>query len=369
MATIVRRRGGYRVQIRRAGHKPLSKDFRTQAEAARWARAEEARLDVESRTPVEVRVLLADVIRTYRENAGATFGDTKRRCIDRLESMLGHHRIGELTCTTFSSFVTKRAEQGAGAVTVGTDLSYLSTVLRYGGSMSGVQRECALALAELRTARTMLTHTGQVAASAERDRRPTEDELLAIRKRLALHRRVMPLWDLVMFSIATCMRIGEITRITWEDFDAGRRMLTIRQRKNPRKNKDPGRRFDQTIPLLSGHVVIDGQVIDPVEIIERAGARPRTGRIFPYRREGASTRFWLVVTALKIDDLNLHDMRHDGISRMFEAGYTIEQVASVSGHKDWKHLRRYTHLQPAAVRIRSAIGAAEMQRIVDGASK
>ncbi|RVC42576.1 site-specific integrase, partial [Mesorhizobium sp. M4B.F.Ca.ET.088.02.2.1] len=41
-----------------------------------------------------------------------------------------------------------------------------------------------------------------------------------------------------------------------------------------------------------------------------------------------------------------HDLRHEGTSRLFEAGFTIEQVALVTGHKDWKMLKRYTHLKP-----------------------
>jgi len=40
------------------------------------------------------------------------------------------------------------------------------------------------------------------------------------------------------------------------------------------------------------------------------------------------------------------DLRHEGTSRLFEAGFTIEQVALVTGHKDWKMLRRHTHLKP-----------------------
>jgi hypothetical protein len=36
----------------------------------------------------------------------------------------------------------------------------------------------------------------------------------------------------------------------------------------------------------------------------------------------------------------------EGTSRLFEAGFSIEQVALVTGHKDWKMLRRYTHLKP-----------------------
>jgi hypothetical protein len=31
---------------------------------------------------------------------------------------------------------------------------------------------------------------------------------------------------------------------------------------------------------------------------------------------------------------------------LFEAGFRIEQVALVTGHKDWKMLKRYTNLRP-----------------------
>jgi integrase len=49
---------------------------------------------------------------------------------------------------------------------------------------------------------------------------------------------------------------------------------------------------------------------------------------------------------LKIEDLHFQDLRHEGTSRLFEAGFSIQQVALVTGHKDWKMLRRYTHLKP-----------------------
>jgi site-specific recombinase XerD len=38
-------------------------------------------------------------------------------------------------------------------------------------------------------------------------------------------------------------------------------------------------------------------------------------------------------------------LRHEAISRLFEAGYRIEQVSVVSGHRDWGMLKRYTHLR------------------------
>jgi len=44
--------------------------------------------------------------------------------------------------------------------------------------------------------------------------------------------------------------------------------------------------------------------------------------------------------------LRFNDMRHEGISRLFEKGFQIPEVALVSGHKDWKMLKRYTNLRP-----------------------
>jgi integrase len=48
---------------------------------------------------------------------------------------------------------------------------------------------------------------------------------------------------------------------------------------------------------------------------------------------------------LGIENLRFHDLRHDGISRLFELGKTIPQAACVSGHRSWVSLRRYTHIE------------------------
>lgn len=48
---------------------------------------------------------------------------------------------------------------------------------------------------------------------------------------------------------------------------------------------------------------------------------------------------------LQIDDLRFHDLRHEGISRLFEIGLNIPHVATVSGHRSWQNLKRYTHIR------------------------
>lgn len=72
----------------------------------------------------------------------------------------------------------------------------------------------------------------------------------------------------------------------------------------------------------------------------------REGRIFPVHPRTISKYFTNACNALSIPDLQLRDMRHEGVSQLFEAGYAIEEVALVSGHKKWTTLKRYTQLKP-----------------------
>jgi site-specific recombinase XerD len=70
------------------------------------------------------------------------------------------------------------------------------------------------------------------------------------------------------------------------------------------------------------------------------------GRCFPYNGKSIGTNFRRTCVEAGITDLHFHDLRHEATSRLFEAGLTIEQVPLVTGHKDWKMLKRYTQLRP-----------------------
>ena len=61
-----------------------------------------------------------------------------------------------------------------------------------------------------------------------------------------------------------------------------------------------------------------------------------------------------LMAKLNIIDLRFNDLRHEGISRLFERGiedwdnrptWSIPEVAKVSGHTKWDMLRRYTNLK------------------------
>ena len=46
-----------------------------------------------------------------------------------------------------------------------------------------------------------------------------------------------------------------------------------------------------------------------------------------------------------IEDLRFHDLRHEATSRFFEKGLHVMEVAAITGHKDLRMLKRYTHLR------------------------
>lgn len=197
-----------------------------------------------------------------------------------------------------------------------------------------------------RRGRAMMRQLQLVGSSRPRERRPTQEELTAIR---AAARSVLPLADLIDFAIASCMRAGEICRIRWSDLDRERRMVVVRDRKHPTKKIGN----DWSVPLFEG----------AFEVVER---QPRTAdEIFPFKTDSVLTAFRRACTAAGVKDLHFHDLRHEGISRLFERGFSIQEVALVSGHTNWSSLRIYTqirpidlHSGPVALRIRekSTIG-------------
>jgi integrase len=54
-----------------------------------------------------------------------------------------------------------------------------------------------------------------------------------------------------------------------------------------------------------------------------------------------------------VEGLHFHDLRHEGISRLFEKGLILPEVMQMSGHTAPAMLMRYTHLHvyPIAAKL------------------
>lgn len=331
MASIRKREGSWVAEVRRVGHKSISKSFPTKSLASEWARKIEAEMDAslyrDNRNLNSIT--FGDLIDRYTEEIGAVrpFGKNKAAVLKNLRVAFGAVSLAGLTAERLNKYVDERRKGGAGGVTVGIDLTYVGGVLKTASAIWKIPvNQTAVS-----DARARLSHLGVSMKSKERTRRPTLDEIEQLCQHFASKgtRQRVPMPDLIRFAIATAMRLGEIIRLKWADLNEVDRTIIIRDRKHPREKIGN----DQEVPLLG----------DAFGIVKR---QPQIGeRIFPVTEGTVSTIFPRACNKLGIEDLTFHDFRHEGVSRLFEQGYTIEQVALVSGHRDWKMLARYTQIK------------------------
>lgn len=309
--------------MRRKGHKALSRQFRTKAAAEKWARGVEDGIALgEFSEAASLSVAKAvDRFQTETEKA-KPISRTKAGNLKRWrDGVAGEVELGELKAAHIVAHAQART---CGPATMAMELQFLHEVLEYARHAWGLKLGNPI-----KDAWPVLKRAKLVARSKERDRRPTEDELKRLRVYLSANKR-MPMGDLMDFAIASAMRLGEQARILWADWNPDKSLMLVRQRKHPVTKKD------EWVPLLA----------EARAILER---QPKGERVFPYHEDSISRAFGDACDALGIMDLRWHDFRHEGISRLFEAGYQIQQVALISGHKDWKSLRRYTNLKPESL--------------------
>ena len=72
-------------------------------------------------------------------------------------------------------------------------------------------------------------------------------------------------------------------------------------------------------------------------------------RVFPISANCVRLAWERTRNKAGISDLRFHDLRHEAVSRFFEMGMSVPEVALISGHKDVRQLFRYTHLNPTNV--------------------
>ena len=136
---------------------------------------------------------------------------------------------------------------------------------------------------------------------------------------------------IVTIAVETAMRRSEIAKIQSEDLlPSG--IIRIREGKNGRS---------RVIPI--GPIALEN--------IQNllSGPTPKADSI--------SQAFFRACARVGNSGLHFHDLRHEAISRMFERGLTVPEVAAISGHLDFRMLARYSHsISPIKTKNQSVMG-------------
>lgn len=327
------------IAVRRAGKTVWreNRTFELRSTAAAWIEKREKDLakpgaldDFRAGDHKRRDVTLGDAINKYVDDSAKAIGRTKSQVLKSIRSFdIAGKPCAEIDSADIVAFAQEKLKSGVTPQTVSNYLSHMSAVF----TVAGPAWNYPLNEKAMRDALIVAKKLGLTQKSRHRDRRPTLNEL----DRLMTHflerstRRPssVPMHRVMAFAIFSTRRQEEITRIKWADLDKeGKRML-VRDMKNPGEKIGNDVWCDLPDPALA--------------IIE---AMPRNSdRIFPYSTDAISASFTRANQFLGIEDLRFHDLRHEGVSRLFEIGYNVPHAAAVSGHRSWVSLKRYTHLR------------------------
>ena len=131
------------------------------------------------------------------------------------------------------------------------------------------------------------------------------------------------IWACIDFAVETGMRRSEILSLLWENVDLDIRIAVLPDTKNGSKRE---------VPLTKKAA----QILDR---LPRDEARAFSTTDYTIRHG------WdRLVKRAGIEGLRFHDLRHEAVSRFFEMGLSVPEVAAISGHKDYRMLASYTHV-------------------------
>lgn len=318
MAYYEKRGEAWRAQIRRKGYPTLSATFDTKADAQRWAAGIEG--DMSRDRFVDTReaqqTTLQEALKRYRREVSDLKKGARQESvrIDRwLEHPLAIKSLAAITSSDLAEYRDARISSGASPATARLDLaiiSHLFTVASKEWRMEGLNNPCK----NLRIPK----------GSNSRERRPTSVELAKLYAAAASIHAELPV--IIELAADTAMRRSELVLLRREQIRG--KVAYLEDTKNGER---------RSVPLSNRARELLASLPLPLRM---------DGRYFSLSPQTVSNYFPLACQACSIAGLTYHDLRHEATSCLFERGFSMMEVASITGHKTLSMLKRYTHLSP-----------------------
>jgi len=284
---------------------------------------------------------VADLIQRYIEEKAQKgrrqMGKSQAYTLKLLaRSAIGKVQAAKLMAIDFIDHCTVRRAAGIQPATIKQDMTFLVIVLKHAENIWEIE---GVSLAAWNKAKTQLANEQLIAKSRPRTRRPKLEELERIeaffRSRNEDPRTKIPMDVITRFSYLTARRISETCRLRRGDVNLEKRTCIVRDLKNPKGKGEHGE-----FPLL-------GEAWDIVQERFKVIADHPDARLFAYNSHSCSACYTDAKKKLGIAGLRLHDNRREAISRMFERGFNVPEVAKLSLHKNPSMLLNvYTALKP-----------------------
>lgn len=334
MATFREQSGRWQAIIRRHSYARVAETFDTKTEAKAWARKIEAAMDDGSyidAVTLNYRTV-GDFITTYIDHFHPIkpFARSKLSALDMCRREFGRYTVRNLTVDKLLKFARERRGEVSQS-TLSKQMYIFARALDDVAALSSLKFDNPV-----RQVLPLLDSYDLTGESRKRDRRVTSDELDLL---LSSDDWVI---DYFKLALGTGMRQGELHKLEWGDIDFDAKTITVRDAKHPTRKIGNTR----VIPMFpSAESVLQNL---------HTYRPPGDVRVFTHPKLAASVsdRFAKLTRRLGIQNLVFHDTRHEAISRFFEVGMAVQEVAHISGHSDWGQLKRYTNLKAATIGVK-----------------
>lgn len=314
----------YQGLVRISNHPTISKTFDLKSHAIQWVKEK------------EIQIQKGEIITGYKPKT-ETLGDILERYLHEITSKkkspqveavkirrLISDPISKVQCQNLTAIhIIKFRDERLKKVTSGTTLKDLS-LLNHAITIAKTEWGFPIAV-------NPVSGIKKPKQNPPRDRRLEIGEEKLLLKGCSQSKNPY-LKHLVVVAIETAMRRGELLKLEWKNINFTDRTAYL----PTTKNGSP-----RTVPLSTR--AIQELKTMPIDI---------TGKVFPLSETALRGLWRRTMKRTGLENLRLHDLRHEATTRFFELGLNVMEVSTIKGHKDLRMLKRYTHIRASELALK-----------------
>lgn len=151
-------------------------------------------------------------------------------------------------------------------------------------------------------------------------------------------------YEMLLFTLRTGVRIGELLALEWSDIDFNEKLVTIKRNivnghvGSPKNNK-------------YRRIYLAQDVFDALNI-----RRKSNGLVFPsvintyQTRSSCRHKLEKLCVKANVKKIGWHGLRHSFASQLATNGVSLKTIQELLGHSDLKMVQRYAHLEPVTLK-------------------
>jgi integrase len=317
MASIYKRNGKWRVEIRKKGSKGIHKSFIVKDDAIRFARETEVKIEqgLYQDLTLAKTTKLKDVLAQYRDRVSVNkkgYEQERYKINKIIRSDIADKTLSQLTPLILFEYIEQQKKLYT-ASTINKSITIINLALNFAERFLGISlnKNPLKFIKRLKESQFV----GQVIE-------PHEEALLL---KHAEFSKLYWLKTAIILGIDCGLRRGEILKLKAEDINFKNNTALLKYTKNG-ETREIGlsQRAIQEIKKLP--ITIDG-------------------KLFPCKRLDTFTFYYKQLQRWSGVKKRFHDTRHTFASRKATQGWSITEIAAQGGWKQLQVLKRYTHIK------------------------